>query len=40
MHFADFLRADVFNEEGELEELAPKAYEAIKNLESLREIVK
>lgn len=37
--FADFLRPDVFNEDGELEDLAPKVYEAIKGLESLREIV-
>ena len=33
------MRPDVFNEDGELEDLAPKVYEAIKGLESLREIV-
>lgn len=30
--FADFQRKDVYNEDGELEEEAPKIYEAIKSI--------
>jgi len=36
--YCDFLRPDKINEDGEVEEWAPKIYEAIKSLEQVREI--
>lgn len=34
--FADFQRKDIYNEDGELEEAAPKVYEAIKSMTAIK----
>ena len=39
LYFADFQREDVYNEEGELIEPAPKVYEAIKSINDIKKIV-
>ena len=36
LYFCDFQRKDVFNEEGELVEAAPKVYEAIKSISDIK----
>jgi hypothetical protein len=35
MHFVDFLKEDVYDEEGNLESLAEKVYESITDMKKL-----
>jgi dynein heavy chain len=39
IYFCDFLRDDKLNEDGEIEELSPKIYEAIPHFDKLKEKV-